>query len=360
MSGVKKQCGKMRVLEIVTLCELGGAQSVVANIANGICDNHEVIVASGEGDGKMWNMLDERVQRVHCRHLKRKPSFFGDLRTMYDFWKLYRKYRPDIIHLHSSKAGILGRLVFPKKKIVYTVHGFDTVRLANRRFLPLEKMMQHRCSSIVSVSKYDERNLKTENITKNLTTVYNGATVPAFNSGMSFGIPAKYRKTVLCIARICYPKNHLLYMEVAKRLPDYAFVWIGNKEPVESAPENVFFMGNIPNAAIYSSIADLFVLPSNYEGLPIVIIEAMSFGKPVVASNVGGISELVHDGINGYAVENNVDLFVEKIKYILEDGQVYDSMCKASKEIYEKDFTVERMVSGYKGVYNKVLGRECF
>ena len=350
----------MRVLQIVTLCELGGAQSVVANIANGLCGEHEVLVASGDGDGKMWQMLDERVTRVHCKHLKREPSVINDLRTLCDFRKLYRKFKPDIIHLHSSKAGILGRLAFPSSKIVYTVHGFDTVRLANRQFLMLEKMMQRKCSSIVAVSEYDRRNLLSEKIDNNVTTVYNGALVPAADGGLSFGIPEKYKKVVLCIARVSYPKNHVLYMDVAKLLPQYAFVWIGNKQPIEDVPENVFFLGNIPNAAKYSSIADIFVLPSNYEGLPIVIIEAMSLGRPVVASNVGGVSELVRDGVNGYALENNVELFAEKISYILENPQVYESMSKASKEIYDDGLTVDKMVDEYKAVYNRMLGKRSF
>lgn len=350
----------MRVLEIITLCELGGAQSVVANIANGICDAHDVIVASGEGDGKMWQMLDNKVQRVHCKYLKRKPSPLSDLRTLYDFWKLYRNFRPDIIHLHSSKAGILGRMVFPKKKTIYTVHGFDTVRMANRRFLFLEKMMQYKCSSIVAVSKYDEHNLISENIRKNISTVYNGTHIPNVPEGLNFRIPEKYSKVVLCIARISYPKNHLLYMEAARLLPEYAFVWIGNKEAVPDAPENVFFMGNIQNAAIYTSIADLFVLPSDYEGLPIVIIEAMSLGKPVVASNVGGVAELVKSDVNGYTLENKAELFAEKIKYILDNPNVHARMSKASKEMYEKDFTVDKMVDGYKEIYNKLLGSKCF
>ena len=350
----------MRVLEIITLCELGGAQSVVANIANGICDDHEVIVASGEGDGKMWDMLDKRVERVQCKHLKRNPSIFSDLRTLYDFWKLNRKYRPDIIHLHSSKAGMLGRIAFPTKKVVYTVHGFDSVRLANRHFLFLEKLMKKCCSSIVAVSRYDERNLIAEIIKKNVTTVYNGTPAPEVDEKLSFNIPFEYKKTVLCVARNIYPKNPQLYMDVARMLPQYAFVWIGNKEPLEGAPDNVYFLGNIPNAARYSSLADLFFLPTNYEGLPIVIIEAMSHACPVVASDVGGVSELVRDGVNGYALENSAELFAEKIRYILENPQVHESMSKASKEMYEKNFTVDKMVDGYKDVYNKVLGKKCF
>lgn len=350
----------MRVLQVITLCELGGAQTVVANIANNICGNHDVIVASGEGDGKMWDMLDARVQRVHCKHLKRNISFFNDLRAWSELRKLYKKFKPDVIHLHSSKAGVLGRLAFPSKKVVYTVHGFDTVRLANRKFLFLEKMMQRCCRAIVAVSEYDRRNLIAENIKRNVSTVYNGTLPSEVTEGLSFGIPSKYKKTILCIARVSYPKNSVLFMEVAKLLPEYAFVWIGNKEPVEGAPANTFFLGNIPNAAMYCSLADVFMLPSDYEGLPIVIIEAMSYGKPIVASNVGGIGELVHNDVNGFTLENKATLFAEKINHILEDSKVYDRMSKASKSMYDKDFTMEKMVGEYRKVYNAMLGKECF
>lgn len=349
----------MRILQIITLSELGGGQSVVANIANSFSEEHEVVVVAGEGDGKMRELLDERVAWVHLPRLKRSLSLFDDLCTIYDFWKLYIKYKPDIIHLHSSKAGMLGRVAFPARKVVYTVHGFDSIRLAHRQFLFLEKLMQRRCKSIVAVSKYDERNLIAEKIERNIATVYNGTPTFEVGDNLSFGIPEKYKKVVLCVARTAYPKNHPLFIEIAKYLPQYAFVWIGNKEAIPNEYDNVFFLGNIPNAAMYCSIADLFVLPSNYEGLPMVIIEAMSFGKPVVASNVGGIHEIVHDGVNGYTLENNAQLFAEKISYILENPQVYDSMCKNSKDIYEKDFTVEKMVEKYKEVYAKVIGKVC-
>jgi glycogen synthase len=98
----------------------------------------------------------------------------NDVLTLLCFWKLYLQYKPDIIHLHSSKAGILGRLAFPKSKIVYTVHGFDSIRLAYRKFLPLERFLQRRCKAIVGVSHYDENNLKDEHITHNIVCVYNG------------------------------------------------------------------------------------------------------------------------------------------------------------------------------------------
>lgn len=350
----------MRVLHVITLCELGGAQSVVASIANGICSDHEVIVASGDGDGKMWDMLDARVKRVHCKYLKREISLYNDTCALWELHKLYKKYKPDIIHLHSSKAGLLGRLAFPTKKTVYTVHGFDSVRIAHRSFLFLEKLMQYFCNAIVTVSRYDERNLIAEGIKKNLSMVYNGTSATRLNEPVSFMLPDKYKKTVLCVARISPQKKCALFLKVASLLPEYAFVWIGNQEKVCEHPENVFFMGNIPNAAVYGSIADVFFLPANYEGLPIVIIEAMSNGCPIVASDVGGVSELVRNGVNGYALENSAELFAEKIKYVLENQQVRDSMAKASKELYDNNFTVDKMVDGYKAVYNKVLAKKSF
>ena len=128
----------MRILQVITLCELGGAQSVVINLANKLSENHEVIVAAGEGDGKMFTMLNDRVKQERLPHLLRALSPKNDMLTIFDMRKLYNKYKPDIIQLHSSKAGMLGRIAFPTKKVVYTVHGFDSIRLAYRKFLPIE------------------------------------------------------------------------------------------------------------------------------------------------------------------------------------------------------------------------------
>ena len=122
-----------------------------------------------------------------------------------------------------------------------------------------------------------------------------------------------------------------------------------------ACPANVFFMGNLPNAGSYNEYADLFFLPSNYEGLPIVIIEALACGKPVVASAVGGISELL-DGTNGYAVENDAQKMAERITCMLSDAERYASMSKCARKTYLEKFTVDRMVSGYLAVYNQIVG----
>lgn len=343
----------MKILQVITLSDIGGAQSVVVSLANKLIEEHEVIVVAGDGDGKMFDLLNQNVKQEKLPHLQRTVSLRNDIRTIFDMKKIYKKYRPDIIHLHSSKAGILGRIAFPSKKVIYTVHGFDSIRVAYRNFLPIERIMQIACKSIVGVSEYDCFWMKKEKITRNVSVIYNGIQKPIITKKISFPIPDKFKKIVLCIARMSSPKRSDIFMEVAEKLPEYAFVWIGNQTEVKDHPKNTFFLGNVPNAGKYCSICDLFILPSNYEGLPMVILESMSFGIPVVASNVGGIKEIVLNDWNGYVVDNNVSLFVEKIRYILENEDVYNKFSRNAIERFNRDLIVDKMVNSYLDIYNK-------
>ncbi|GBR75618.1 glycosyl transferase group 1 [Candidatus Termititenax persephonae] len=336
----------MRILQIITLSELGGAQSVVANLANALVSEHEVIVAAGEGDGKMFQLLSPAVRRLKINSLRRKISPLADFWTMLVFLKLSWQYRPDVVHLHSSKAGILGRLAFAKNKIVYTVHGFDSIRVAYRQYLPLERFLQNRCAAIVAVSQYDQKNLLAERITRQVHCVYNGVARPAFAKN--------YAKAVLCIARNAKPKRFDIFLATARLLPAYAFLWLGGQAAEQNLPENVFCLGSIPEAARFNMLAGVFMLPSDYEGLPMVVLEALSYGQPVVASRVGGLGELVADGENGYLVENNAGLFAEKIKYILENEAVGQRFSANSLARFTKNYTVEKMLQGYLNIYREL------
>ena len=172
----------------------------------------------------------------------------------------------------------------------------------------------------------------------------------------------KTRKTVLTIARISAQKNLDIFLETAKRLPQYDFVWLGGspKYSVEelykvySVPENVKLCGDVPNASNYINICDLFVLFSNFEGLPMTIIEAMSQKKAIVASNVGGICELV-DSSNGKLIENMVEDAVQAVESVLENDDLRCQMGQNSYEKYLSNFTLEKMWEGYKSVYQNLI-----
>ena len=247
-------------------------------------------------------------------------------------------------------------MAFPKNKIIYTVHGFDSIRIAYRKFLPLERFLQNQCQAIVGVSKYDVQNLKAEGITHNVSIVYNG--IPPFlplEGNTSFSQIKGYEAKILCIARLAPPKNVGLFLEVAALLPQYAFIWIGNRQEITfQYPSNVYFMGNLPNAGACNKFVDLFMLPSDYEGLPIVIIEALACGKPVVASNVGGVSELLN-GKNGFAVQNDARQMADKICFILSNKEIYQEMAGEAYKTYVQFFTIDKMLNGYVEIYKRCL-----
>lgn len=351
----------MRIFQVITVSEYGGAQTIVADLIKSLSPEHEVFVLYG-GEGEAWSQLGNNFTRIRLSEHRKNVSWKDAFLLLKLFY--YRlKYRPDVVHLHSSKMGALGRIAFNPKKIVYTVHGFDSIRKAYRKFLTIEQKLKNRAFRIVGVSQYDVNCLKEEGIYKNVVRIYNGVR-DHYNDNQENGddtislklgqIKMEYSHIVMCISRISKQKKFDLFLDIAKRMPDYAFVWIGNKEDIDNLPQNVFCLGEAHSAHLYLKYADLFILPSNYEGLPMSVLEALSFGVPVVASAVGGLTEIL-DGQNGFSVENKSYLFEEKIKYILKNKDVQDGMSKQARESYLNNFTIAKMIGGYTSIFNEIV-----
>lgn len=356
----------MKIFHVITLAAPGGAQSVVINLANkAVEDGHSVYVLAGE-KGEMWSILDSRVIQVKIASLQRAISTKKELDVLRQLRKYYKLYRPDVIQLNSSKIGVLGRIAFPKRKTIYTVHGFDSIRVAFRKFLPIEKALKNKCRFIASVSEYDTKNLKQEGIFENVVTIYNGIKDWP-NSGLSFAVNNAAQNIlnqlkqqdcfiVMSIARMASPKRFDLFCKVAQQFVEndkVKFIWIGNKEQPENLPENVLCLGELADAHQYLKYANLFTLLSNYEGLPMSIIEALAYNKPVIASNVGGISEIL-DGENGFALENNATIIMNKIEGFLTNRFDYSNFATNARQTFEKRFTVEKMYDGYLALYRKI------
>ena len=355
----------MKILHIITNTELGGAQKVCIDLCrSAVADGNSVAVASMDG-GYLWSQLPSEVEQFKLKNMVKPINPKMDFKVFVELKKVIKQFNPDVIHLHSSKAGVLGRLVaFPHcKRVVYTVHGFDSIRLKYRVFLPLEKILQHFCGAIVGVSDYDNKNLHSEKIKKNVSTIYNGIDEKSVQLAENFPVKTD-KKIVMTIARIAPPKNIQLFLDVAKKTPEYQFVWFGGSPDytteelsnVYKVPENVSLLGDVPNASSYIHFCDLFVLFSNFEGLPMTIIEAMSQKKAVVASDVGGIYELV-DETNGCLIENDVDKACDAINRILGNESLRTNMEEKSYEKFKNSFTLEKMWSGYKEIYERISNK---
>lgn len=353
----------MKILHIITNTELGGAQKVCIDLCrSAIKDGNYVAVASMEG-GYLWNQLPAETVKFKLKNMVKPIKPKKDILVFFELKKVIKQFNPDIIHLHSSKAGVLGRLAaFPYcHQVVYTVHGFDSIRLKYRVFLPFEKILQNFCGAIAGVSDYDNRNLKSEKITKNVTTVYNGIDEKSIIPSFQFPVKTD-KKIIMTIARISPPQKKIqMFLDVAEKLPDYQFVWFGGSPDysteelfsVYRIPENVNLLGDVQNASSYIHFCDLFVLFSNFEGLPMTIIEAMSQKKAIVASDVGGVYELV-DESNGCLIKNDVEAACTAIKKILDDEDVRTNMAEKSYDKFKESFTLERMWAGYKSIYEKL------
>lgn len=351
-------------MQVITLSGLGGAQSIVIHLANGFSkQGHEVCVVSSSA-GRMWDSLAEGVIKKVCSYLKREIDAISDIKAIFRLREIYNEVQPDIVHLHSSKAGALGRIALGKykTKIVYTVHGFDTILKANRLFLPVEKILSSKAKHIITVCDYDRRSLTKQGI-YNVCTIKNG--IPDINQQNFLKNPFEEarnaeKKVVLSIARLMPPKRFDLFREVADAMTNEAvmFYWIGNQNSVKDLPANVRCLGEIPSAAKVIKFADVFALFSNYEGLPISIIESLSSSVPVVASDVGGIAEILNEE-NGKAVKNFPNEAVKALSHFLFHEDILANARKAARSTYEKEFTVDKMLKSYMNLYEKCLDDPC-
>lgn len=349
----------MNILQVITLSEVGGAQTVVAELSNALSrKGHRVTVVASPG-GTLWHKLLPQVHQIPCPFFYRSIRPIDDIKATLFLNRLIRKENFDVIHLHSSKAGVWGRIASRKyrDRKIYTVHGFDTILKAHPQFLLLEKLLARQCKWVVPVSEYDQRQLLKNGIT-NVSIVKNGISRIFDMEVKEANIFKHYkklgRKIILSLSRTQKPKRFDMFVDVARIMAprDYEFFWLGNEEVMTGMPDNVHCMGMVENARAYLRFADLLVLFSDFEGLPVSILEAFEASVPVVASKVGGVTELL-DGNNGLAIDNSIEAAVTAIETILH-GNIEEHR-KAAFATFQKGYTIEHMVDGYLRMYQECL-----
>jgi glycosyltransferase involved in cell wall biosynthesis len=404
----------LKILYIITQSELGGAQKNVLDLATGLKNRHQVLVAAGnEGSGRFFEVLRKsQIPCVRLKYLRRSINPYFDLLGLLEIRKLVKKERPDVLHLHSSKAGLLGSLAGEtlrfssalfginrsgyRLKIIYTVHGavftaaFST--LTQKIFLWLEKSAAYLKDKIICVSANDKK-LWLENRAapeNKLTVIHNGIASekiefleenkarkeliefldvrhPEIQMLQYSGcLTSRKTKIVGTIANF-YPEKGLLYLIKAAKFmgknalaPEAIFVIIGEGPDrkmlegmiKERGLENKFFLtGALPNAAQYLKAFDVFVLPSIKEGFPYVLLEAMAARLPIIASLVGGTPEIIDNGKNGFLIlSKNPKILAERITDILDNPELAGKLSQGAGEKV-KEFSVEKMIEETERVY---------
>jgi glycosyltransferase involved in cell wall biosynthesis len=307
---------KPRLLILITLAEAGGAQSAVSTLLPGLTREFEVTVAA-HGPGPLRDAASTAgVPFVHLEHVRRAIHPWHDALALLELVRLCRRLRPDIVHVHSSKAGALGRLAAALAGVpirIFTVHGwsFDAYAgFAGRVYLWIERRLRRLTTAVVCVAgSLRDLGLAAGACRPDRTVVIQNAVDVS-----EFAPPKRPERTprIVSVGRFTFPKDFgTLVDALAATHADYgaAFVGEGPLLPEVAATvrrrglgDRVQLLGARSDVTDLLTSADVFVLSSRSEGLPISILEAMAVGLPVVATDVGGVGEEVVDGETGLLV----------------------------------------------------------
>jgi glycosyltransferase involved in cell wall biosynthesis len=354
----------VRILHVVTLFERGGAQSVVLELSRAQASSGHAVAVMAAAGGAAWADLPGGVLAIPSARLRREIAPASDIAALLEIRRAIRRFEPDVVHLHSSKAGVLGRLASPRsrRRILYTVHGFDTILKAHRIFLPLERALSRACALVVAVSRYDLEGLRVAGVAKP-ELVYNGVSdflrdPPHPSAEAREAMEAARRGggfVVAAIARLAAPKRFDLFAAAARELggEGFSFFWIGNQaDPPGELPPNLTCLGDLPDARLLLRCADATCLLSDYEGLPMAAIESLCAGVPVVASSVGGIPEIV-DASCGALVAKGVSP-AAALRELVRDREILREKGKAARRRYEELFSAEAMAWAYARIYRRI------
>jgi glycosyltransferase involved in cell wall biosynthesis len=364
---------QLNVLLLVTNADLAGAPIHVRDLAISLKSHgHRVSVVFGE-HGTIKDTLDALGIDTHViPSMRSKISPQQDLRSFLEVKKLTKLIDPDLIHAHSSKAGLIARLVGFNLKVpvIYTIHGWGFGKgrrgLISSFVYVAELVLSFFTDKFIAVSNADrDVGMRYLPISRSrISKIYNGTCftpVPLHARQNTGGV------RLIMVARNAHPKDYVtLFKAVAKSNVDSVMVvGQGTDEDsfIASARSHagdqflkIEFLGVRSDIQELLEHANLFVLSSRFEGLPISIIEAMSKGLPVLASAVGGIPELVLHGVNGYLFESgDHEMLAAHINELSLDENKIRSFGAASLERYGAEFSAESMTKKVIDVYFSVV-----
>lgn len=362
----------MRIGLLITKSEAGGAQSHVLELLDGLRTQHNVILASGE-DG--WLMEEARVRGISVTvipDLVNPIRPLRDLRACHQLTQWLGREKPDLLHAHSSKAGLLGRIAASVVGIpsVFTAHGwaFTGGATLTRKLVavPGEWIAARTGGDIICVSHYDRALACRLRIARDsrLHTVWNGIDDTAERARPG----ASHVPVITMVARFSAPKDHATLIHAAASLIESPWrLRLVGDGPLLSAvqalasrlgiADRVEFLGARTDVAALLASSHIFVLASRFEGLPISIIEAMRAGLPVVASDVGGVSELV-DARSGLLVPAcDSRALASALARLQSDTRLRELLGGHGRRRYERDFQAGSMIEKTRMVYDKCLMR---
>lgn len=364
-----------KIIYILTKSDLGGVSKYLLEITKGLPKSIvPYYIMSSEGyfseELRKLNIKDEQIFFVPMTNsiVDLKTHIKSNIETL----KIIKQIKPDLIHCNSTTGGIIGRIcgALTETPVIFTAHGWaftNGICLWKRVFYKvLETFLAIFTKKIICVSEYDRQiGIETMPFFKGkMVTIHNGIS----------DIQEEYRKKgfsedelkIVMIARFCPQKDPYTLIfavhELVKEDNNIKLDLYGYGEEQDKVltciknqnDANLQYRGEISDVTPILKNYDVYALISNWEGLPIGIIEAMRAGLPILVSDVGGNSECIRN--NGYLVKRqNIMDCKKQIKAILYNRENIFLLGKNSRKFYEEEFKIEKMTDEIIALYKNIL-----
>jgi glycosyltransferase involved in cell wall biosynthesis len=361
----------MRVLHVIARLNVGGTARYITQLANELPKHGiETFVATGFVQGA--EIEDESAQSID---LIRVPSMGRSIRPIKDHFarkqldKIIAEVKPDIIHTHTFKAGYVIRMKKQQVPVIHTFHGHllddpEFTGFKSRVIVELERKLAKKSAKLVTVGRRVADELLEQgigyrtqfvNIPPGVVPV---TVTPKQKALENLNLEDDGKPLVGWIARVTGVKNPMRALEVADAMPDTRFVMAGGGDLLDqikaAAGANVSVIGWAEAADLFGA-ADIILSTSENEGMPVALIEAQLAGKPVVATDVGSVSEVILNHETGIVTNKNAGSIASAVESLVLDKTTREEMGRLAIARAQALFSVDRMVNAHIELYKSIV-----
>ena len=371
---------KIKVLRIIARMNVGGPAVQISNLMRGLDPKiFDQKLITGYCEQNEIDYLELNAPEIPCTRIKgfgRRVSLKEDLLAFFYLAREIKKFKPDYIHTHTAKAGVLGRtaaiLVFSPAKLIHTFHG----HLLHGYFSPfktklvvlIEKLLATRSTTLVSVGEQVRDDLLAAGVGRQdqfriiPPGVYLGAIPKSHLIRTSLDIPES-STVITFLGRITKVKRPDRFAQVAlqisKQTPNIYFLIVGSgeleeilKSELSTISSKVKFLGWRNDIENILEATDIMLLTSDNEGTPVSAIQAGMAGIPTVSTNVGSVSKIIEDGVSGILTSLNPSEIVEQLQKLIRDTKLRQTLGERAKLDITEHFSVSQLIKKHEEIYS--------
>jgi glycosyltransferase involved in cell wall biosynthesis len=361
----------MRVLHVIARLNVGGTARYITQLANELPKHGiQTLVATGYVQGsEIEDASAASIKLVRIKSLGRSINPIKDHFAHRELQAVIKEFKPDIIHSHTFKAGFITRVRKQQVPVIHTFHGhlFDDPEfsgLKSKIITAVERKLAKNSAKLVTVGQRVADELAETNVGAKAQYLNIPPGVkelditPRAEALRNLGITDDGRPIIGWIARVTGVKNPMRALEVARAIPTVHFVIAGGgdllEEVKEAAPSNVSVVGWAKAEDLFGA-SDLILSTSENEGMPIALIEAQLAGKPVVATDVGGVSEVIANHETGHVTNKNAGSIAAALSSLILDIQKRTQMSTLATSRARALFSVEQMINAHVSLYKSIV-----